>query len=1273
MEREGQANRILGLAFVVLAIGFTAVVAYPELRINRAPLNDEVLHLPASERLAGSLGHDAFLDPWVSEWALGYPVWRSYQPLPHLTIGLLMRATQHLADDATVFSFFQYLLLVLVPLSAFVGARRFGLRPAAAGLAALLMCAPSEADHFGGFGLGWGAYMWRGSGLYTQLFALHLLLLTVGFVVRALDEGRGRVATAILLATTALSHIVFAYIGFVSAALLALVGAAGERARRLARLPTLVVPALVLIAWFVIPLARVGAEIDHNRWEDTFKWDSFGAPTILRALASGNLFDFGRFPSLTLLVAVGAVVAIARLRDATARRLLVLTGAWLALFFGRETWGDLMTLAGVPGDFHLHRLQGAFEIFALWLAAWGVEEAMVRLAAWRRPAALVAALLVVAALIPVARERVAYGAQNREWGDENLAAWKAQRGDWEAALRDIQGVLAERPGRVSAGLAGGWGRLFTIGSTPIFALLSRAHLDHPSMLYHSMSLSSDTMVLRNDDSLVDDTLFGVRVLVAPTGKRVPEWAKLRGQHGRISVYAASSEGYFGLVDPVARYLGPPRTRYDVDRAWMQSPLPSFGQVLLLDERGPALPSVGQWSPLPAPVSLPHAGRVLEETKSGETYRARFALTRSSWALVKITWFPDLVATVDGRVVPMLRASPGFGVVELSPGEHEVVVEYRPGPLKPILFAGGLVLFVGLAWALRRPRAALVENQLTARLERLGTRLTSPRIVAPLALVAVLVVALHPLFRGKLIGGHDATEYPPRLVEMKRVLGDAHLPPIWAPDLGNGHGQPLFEFAPPLIYFVALPFRLVGARTADALQLGLAGLFLAGALALFALGRRVGASRFASACVASSWLFFPYLALDLFVRSAFAESSALAAAPIALYGLVAVCDRGAAIDFVFGVVGVALVCLGHNAAALLLLPAFGAFVVVRAWLAERRVRTLLGGASVLASGLLVSAYFWLPALIEKRFTKVHLLREDALRWSEHAIAPWQLFSSSWGYGFSVAGTDDGMSFQLGWIHLLIGIGGAWLALRSRDANRRALVLAGIVLTLAGAFLATSWSAPIWSRVETLQYLAYPWRALLLPALFLPVLSLAAFERLSRPLALVVAAAIVLANLAHTEPAQYLSYDDEFYQPERIAQNGINTTTREEYEPITVAIRPPYRAEPLVGLDAPLVTLSGELRSVRERFTVRAAAPTRVESHLFDYPGWRATVDGRAVAVETAPSTGLIRVALPAGEHQLELALEPTPLRRGALALSLASALGLLLGFVVVWWRKRKIRS
>jgi hypothetical protein len=53
-----------------------------------------------------------------------------------------------------------------------------------------------------------------------------------------------------------------------------------------------------------------------------------------------------------------------------------------------------------------------------------------------------------------------------------------------------------------------------------------------------------------------------------------------------------------------------------------------------------------------------------------------------------------------------------------------------------------------------------------------------------------------------------------------------------PDLSSGHAQPLFEFNPPLLCWVALPFQAIRLGLTDSLQLGLALLFFAGAAAVY---------------------------------------------------------------------------------------------------------------------------------------------------------------------------------------------------------------------------------------------------------------------------------------------------------------------------------------------------------------------------------------------------------------------------------------------------------
>jgi len=119
---------------------------------------------------------------------------------------------------------------------------------------------------------------------------------------------------------------------------------------------------------------------------------------------------------------------------------------------------------------------------------------------------------------------------------------------------------------------------------------------------------------------------------------------------------------------------------------------------------------------------------------------------------------------------------------------------------------------------------------------------------------LILLFTRSLFRGNLLDGHDSLAYPPRLTEFAKILSDHQFPPVWAPDLGSGHGQPLFEFAPPLIYAMALPFFKAGLTLANSLQFGMAILFALGAIAVFLIGCKLSFSRVASIGAAAAWLY-----------------------------------------------------------------------------------------------------------------------------------------------------------------------------------------------------------------------------------------------------------------------------------------------------------------------------------------------------------------------------------------------------------------------------------
>src|SRR5439155_12960889 len=142
----------------------------------------------------------------------------------------------------------------------------------------------------------------------------------------------------------------------------------------------------------------------------------------------------------------------------------------------------------------------------------------------------------------------------------------------------------------------------------------------------------------------------------------------------------------------------------------------------------------------------------------------------------------------------------------------------------------------------------------------------------------------------------------------------------------------------------------------------------------------------------------------------------------------------------GAVAVAALILSHIAAAGVLLGAFSVIVLVLGWSLRRKgFAPLISGTVLLAAGVGLSAYFWIPFLAGLHDAHIDRFVDPPL-WRTHIIEPLQLLWSKWGYGLSVAGPADEMSFDVGPAHLVLAIAGLIVLWRTKGGTRKTLGLA-----------------------------------------------------------------------------------------------------------------------------------------------------------------------------------------------------------------------------------------
>jgi hypothetical protein len=577
------------------------------------------------------------------------------------------------------------------------------------------------------------------------------------------------------------------------------------------------------------------------------------------------------------------------------------------------------------------------------------------------------------------------------------------------------------------------------------------------------------------------------------------------------------------------------------------------------------------------------------------------------------------------------------------------------------------------------------------------------------LLALTLPAVLPLTApGYFFDAHDAQHSVFFLVEFDQAIRDGALWPRWGPDQALGFGYPTWVLIAPLAYYVGELFHLLGAGFTVAVKLTWGLATFVAAFSMFALVRRWW-GRTAGLLAALLYVYAPFHLVDIYVRADLAEFVALSLLPLVLLAFWNLIDSGGLRRLALAALSYGALALCHTLTLLIFTPLLGGFILVALYVASRRSRedtgtavetsgrprrvadrkqvalraVLVAGAIVLALGL--AGIFLLPMIFERQFVALEQWVHGTYQYQQHFVYPHQFLSPIWDYGFAVEGPNDGMSFQLGLLPVLLAAAGTATALRGRSRDR-ALALFFAAATLATLWTMTSYSQTAWRLLPLVALIQFPWRLLALTSLNLAILGGAAVGMLSergtrappssRPAPYIVAVLTVFASLSYATPlyteatardeSVLAVLDFELQYPDMRGMTAWSSrlpTTEDS----------PLVAQYLAGQDltkAYIIEGEGALEPMRhggasEELRVNSADGVRLQFYTYWFPGWEAKIDGQPVDTWPEGENGLLTLDVPAGDHHVLLRMtENTPPRRvgGILsALSLAAIIGLLSGW------------
>lgn len=544
---------------------------------------------------------------------------------------------------------------------------------------------------------------------------------------------------------------------------------------------------------------------------------------------------------------------------------------------------------------------------------------------------------------------------------------------------------------------------------------------------------------------------------------------------------------------------------------------------------------------------------------------------------------------------------------------------------------------------------------------------------------IIIVLVFALLAGKgLIGPgyfnmHDDLQMM-RQLEMEKCFSSLQIPCRWVPDMGYGFGFPLFNYYPPLPYLFGEIFRIFGMTFVDTVKLVFISAFIFSGISMYFFAKEFF-GKWGGVISSIFYLWAPYHSVDVYVRGAMNEDWALIFFPLILllgYKLIKSKKQDTKYIIYISLSWTGLL-LSHNLMAMIFAPIFMGWCLI--WIMKERnfISNIikLAIAGIISLGL--AAFFTLPVTLEQGLVHTETLVQGYYEYTAHFATIGQLLKSKfWGYGPSVWGPNDGMSFQVGWLHwitpIIITALGFLYFLRKRKIENWLLVIGYFFLVgWFAVFMTHNKSTPIWSHIPPLRFVQFPWRFLTIVILSFSFVAGGLVKLIPKKYFNIINILLI---------AGVLIYSWNYFLPEHGKLGALTDNEKftgaawdlqqtagiYDYLPVTAKTAPKAPMKNFVEIMEGRGTTSDiKLGTNENTFNINVAKEAVVRLGLFQFSNWKVFIDGKEIKsfIPETEEWGRMYINIPKGQHSVKIRLYNTPIRTIGNSISLISWTSLLI--------------
>lgn len=488
-----------------------------------------------------------------------------------------------------------------------------------------------------------------------------------------------------------------------------------------------------------------------------------------------------------------------------------------------------------------------------------------------------------------------------------------------------------------------------------------------------------------------------------------------------------------------------------------------------------------------------------------------------------------------------------------------------------------------------------------------------------------------------------------LFEMDKIIKYGQIPPRFVPDLSFGFGYPLFNFVFPLPFYIGFIFHSLGLSFVDSIKAVFLLSIVLSSVSMYLLFFELTGSKLISLAGSLIYTYTPYRSTDLYVRGAIGECLSFIFFPLVTLSILKLTQSSKNyLKWIgFGAISIAGLILSHNIATYMFLPFAILLSFVQILQSSNKRNSFIYILMTFFLGFLSSCYFTLPALLDSTFMKY----DTVFQFIDHFPTLKQLITPYFGYGASVPGPYDGMSFFIGTINLTLTILFLFLFFKFRERlskQLKTILFWALLVFVISIFFMNYRSSSLWYLIPLMPYFQFPWRFLMMTTfvtpLFLIILKGTKFETFFLKLLI---ALVLILNASFFKPHDFLGRFDDYYLRKYIPTPQTNKeylTHQEEYLRLPKAtLKRPNKLYPEAEI------LGGKILNLEKKndldmnLTTEETSSSALYINKYMFPGWIAYVDGNLTKVLTNPPLGRISLSLPPGKHSVALKFQETKLK------------------------------